>query len=197
MVICLRKCYNAAISVKEQIMMKFINWVPTRPESIDAFFELAPLSSSDIVYDLGSGDGRLLFAALKRGAGKCVGIDIDKNCVADAREKARKAGVEDKICFVQGDATEMDLSPASLVLCYMYPSASYALRSKLEEELKPGTRVVMETFPVPGWKPDKIHDIHDGKLYLYVMPIEKTEDYDDAINHLDFIPYYEYPEEDV
>lgn len=177
-------------------MIKFINWVPTRPESIDAFFELAPVSFSDIVYDLGSGDGRLLFAALEKGAGRCVGVDVDRECVTDAREKAKEKGMEDKVCFVHGDATETDLSPASVVLCYMYPSASYALRSQLEEELKPGSRVIMETFPVPGWKPNEIREIEGGKLYLYIMPIEKTEDYDDAINHLDFIPYYEYPEED-
>ena len=178
-------------------MPKFINWVPTRPECINAFFELAPLSSSDIVYDLGSGDGRLLFAALEKGAGKCVGIDIDNEQVADASETARGKGVEGKVHFVHGDVTETDLSSASVVFCYLYPSASYALRKKLEEELKPGTRVIMESFPVPGWKPDKINEIQGGKLYLYMMPIKKTEDYDDAINNLDFVPYYEYPDEDV
>jgi SAM-dependent methyltransferase len=176
-------------------MTKFINWVPTRPESIDAFFELAPVSPADIVYDLGSGDGRLLFAALERGAGQCVGIDIDGERVAVARETARARGLQDRVRFIEADVTETDLSSASVVLCYLYPSASYALRSKLEAELKPGARVVMEAFPIPGWKADSAIDIQEGKLYFYIMPIEKTPDYDDAINNLDFIPYYEYPDE--
>jgi SAM-dependent methyltransferase len=184
-------------SPHERSMPKFINWVPTRPDCIDAFFEMAPLSSSDIVYDLGSGDGRLLFAALEKGAGKCVGIDIDNERVTEARKTAKDKDLEDKIRFVHGDVTDTDLSSASVVLCYLYPSASYALRSKLEEELKPGTRVIMEAFPVPGWIPEQIREIQGGKLYLYTMPIEKTEDYDDAINNLDFVPYYEYPDEDV
>jgi len=176
-------------------MTKFIYWAPSQPDCIDAFLEMTPLSPSDTVFDLGSGDGRLLFAALERGAGKCVGIDIDDRQVATAREKAREKGVEDRVRFVCEDVTEADLSPATVVFCYLYPSASYALRAKLEAELKAGTKVVMEAFPVPGWKPDRIREIRDGKLYLYIMPVEKTDDYDDAINQLDYVPYYEYPDE--
>lgn len=176
-------------------MPKFINWVPTRPDCIDALFELAPVSQSDIVYDLGSGDGRLLFAAVERGAGKCVGIEIDAELAAASRKAVLEKGWEKNIEFVEGDVTEVDLSPASVILCYLYPAASYALRSQFESQLRRGTRVVMETFPVPGWRPEKSVQTIAGQIYLYTMPIQKEDDYDDALNNLDFIPYYEYPDE--
>ena len=156
-------------------MPKFIGWIPTPSEYIDPFFELAPVSSSDIVYDLGSGDGRLLFAALEKGAGKCIGIDIDPERVNVSREAAKNNGVDDKLTFIEADVMEQDLSEASVILCYLLSSASAALRPKFENELKPGTRVVMESFPVPGWKPAKTEETNNKSYYLYIMPPEKTE----------------------
>ena len=129
-------------------MPKFISWVPTANEYMDAFFELAPVSSSDIIYDLGSGDGRLLFAALEKGAGKCVGIDIDPERVNASREIAKNKSLDEKLTFIEGDVMEQNLSAATIILCYLLTSASVALRPKFENELKSGTRVVMESFPV-------------------------------------------------
>jgi SAM-dependent methyltransferase len=162
-------------------MPKFVKWVPTRLECIDPFFELAPVSSSDIIYDLGSGDGRLLFAALEKGAGKCIGIDIDPERVNASREIAKNRGLAEKLTFIEGDVLEQDLSAASIILCYLLASASAALRPKFENELKSGTRVVMESFPVPGWKPAKTKEINGRSFYLYIMPPEKTEDYDSVL----------------
>jgi SAM-dependent methyltransferase len=174
-------------------MPKFIGWVPTQDEYIDAFFELAPLSPSDVVYDLGSGDGRLLFAALEKGAGHCVGIDIDPERVNGGMKAAESRGLDEKCNFIEADVLETDLSSATVILCYLYPTASAALRSKFEKELKPGTRVVMESFPVPGWKIVRFHIIKDRTFYLYTMPPEKTADYDDAMNYSNF-PTYPYDE---
>lgn len=154
-------------------MPKFINWIPTQPECIDVFFELAPISSSDVVYDLGSGDGRLLFAALEKGAGKCVGVDIDPERVNYARAAAASKGLDGKVTFIKADVLITDLSSATVILCYLYPSASAALRSKFEKELKPGTRAVMESFPVPGWKPATVSNKQGRYFYLYIMPPEK------------------------
>ena len=84
-------------------MPNFVLWVPTMSEFIEGFFELSPVSSSDVVYDLGSGDGRLLFAALEKGAGKCVGIDIDAKKVNEARELAREKRMDSKVTFIEGD----------------------------------------------------------------------------------------------
>ena len=162
-------------------MPKFVSWVPTSSECMDAFFELAPVSSSDIIYDLGSGDGRLLFAALEKGAGKCIGIDIDPEQVSASRETAKNKGLGEKLTFIEGDVMGQDLSAASIILCYILGSASAALRPKFENELKSGTRVVMESFPVPGWKPAKTKEINGRSFYLYIMPPEKTEDYESVL----------------
>jgi 16S rRNA G966 N2-methylase RsmD len=162
-------------------MPKFVKWVPTPSVFIEPFFDLAPVSSSDIVYDLGSGDGRLLFAALEKGAGKCVGIEIDPECIKSAREIATNKGLDEKVTFIEDDVMAQDLSAASVILCYLLASGCAALRPKFENELKPGTRIVMEKFPVPGWKPAKTEEIYGRSFYLYIMPPEKTEDYDDAL----------------
>ncbi len=155
-------------------MPSFVGFVPTSLEDIDRFFELAPVSSSDVVYDLGSGDGRLLFAALDKGAGRAVGVELDAELVRAAREMAKSKSVEDRATFVEGDVMEVNLADATLVLCYLYPTASVALKPKYESELKPGTRVVMETFDVPGWKPARTTDSGGRRFYLYIMPADIT-----------------------
>ncbi len=173
-------------------MPKFIGWVPTQTEFIDTFFELAPVSSSDIVYDLGSGDGRLLFSAIEKGAGKCTGVDIDPDRVNVAREAAKSKGLDGKVNFIEADVMNVDLSEASVITCYLFPTASAALRPKFEKELKPGTRIVMESFPVPGWKPVKTRETSGRYFYLYTIPAEKTADYDTVINNISGEPYDEY-----
>lgn len=155
-------------------MPSFISFIPTPDEYIDAFFELAPLSSSDVVYDLGSGDGRLLFAALDRGAGKAVGVELNPERVSEARKAARSRGLEDRISFLETDVMQVSLAEASVVLCYLSSSASVALKPKFESGLKPGTRVVMESFPVPGWKPARTIDKVYRQFYLYIVPTRRA-----------------------
>ena len=137
-------------------MPKFIGWLPTQQDCLDIFFELTPVSSSDIVYDLGSGDGRLLFKVLEKGTGKCVGIDIDPERICAAMKEAENRQVTDRITFIEADILNVDLSEATLILCYLFPSASAVLRPKFEKELKQGTRIVMEDFEIPGWKPIEV-----------------------------------------
>jgi len=168
-------------------MPLFIGFIPTPEEEVGCFFDLAPLSAADIVYDLGSGDGRLLFAALEKGAGKAVGIELNPWLVAKAREKARETGWQDKVTFLESDIMTVNLSAATVVLCYLFTTASRALKSRLETELKPGTRVVMESFPVPGWKPAAITLKGCKQFYLYIMPPETAEE-----SPADQIDYSEY-----
>jgi tRNA A58 N-methylase Trm61 len=158
-------------------MPSFISWVPTPFDDIEGFFELAPVSSSDVVYDLGAGDGRLLFAALEKGAGRAVGVEIDPVRVGEAEQNAKAKGLEDRVKFLLSDVMEANLTEASVVLCYLITSASAALKPKFEAELKPGTRVVMESFPVPGWKSVRTVSKGSKTFYLYVMPPEPGEDY--------------------
>jgi len=158
-------------------MPKYISWIPTQPEYIDTFFELCPISSSDVVYDLGSGDGRLLFAAAEKGAAKCVGVDIDPDLIKTARETAKYLGIESRVTFMEADVMAVDLSQASVILCYLLSAASADLKPKFEKELKRGTRVVMESFPIMNWKPVKVIDNNGRIFYFYTMPPEETEDY--------------------
>ena len=155
-------------------MASFISFIPTPPEDISAFFDLAPLSSSDVVYDLGSGDGRLLFAALERGAGRAVGVELDPERINEARIRAATKGVADRVTFVESDVMDADISGATVVLCYLITTASVALKPKFEAELKAGTRVIMESFPVPGWKPVETRTEGYKTFYLYTTPPEIT-----------------------
>ena len=156
-------------------MGSFISWVPTPFEHIDPFFELAPVSSNDVVYDMGSGDGRLLFAALEKGAGRAVGVELNPDHVQTARDKANEKRLQDKVTFVHADVMDVNLSEATVVFCYLITAASLALKPKFEAELKPGTRVVMESFPVPGWKPVETKSRDYRTYYLYRMPPEPGE----------------------
>jgi SAM-dependent methyltransferase len=153
-------------------MPSFVSWIPTPYEHIDPFFELAPVSSNDVVYDLGSGDGRLLFAALEKGAGRAVGVELNPDHVKTARENAVEKGLQEKVTFLHADVMDVSLSEATLVFCYLITAASAALKPKFEAELKPGTRVVMESFPVSGWKPLETKSRDYKTYYLYRMPPE-------------------------
>ena len=151
-------------------MPSFIGWVPTPQECVEAFFELAPVYENDIVYDLGSGDGRLLIAAAQKGTRRAVGIELDPKRVAEAVEEVNKHGLQSKISFMHQDVLDVDLSPATVVFCYLFPTASEALKPKFESELQTGTRVVMESFSIRGWEPEKTLERGGKWFYLYYMP---------------------------
>jgi predicted RNA methylase len=157
-------------------MVFFISFIPTPFEDIDTFFNLAPISHDDVVYDLGSGDGRLLFAALEKGAGKIVGVELEPELAREARKTAKEKGVEDKATFLEADVMDVNLSNATVVLCYLFPTASEALKPKFELELKAGTRVIMESFRIEGWKPVRTAVFGYKTFYLYVIPPEIAED---------------------
>lgn len=154
----------------------FIGFIPTHPDHVEAFCKLAPLSLGDVVYDLGSGDGRLVFAALRAGAGRAVGVELDASLVKAARNTAIKKGLADRAQFVNSDVTGVDLSPASVVFCYLTPEASAELSPKFARELRPGARIVVESFPIPGWVPAKtavrgyVDYYETNCFYLYVVP---------------------------
>jgi SAM-dependent methyltransferase len=159
-------------------MPSFIEYIPTELIYLGGFFDLVSMSPTDVVYDLGCGDGRLLFAAIEKGAGRAVGVEIDHQVILLARDKAKEKRLEDKVTFLEGDILQTNLADATVVFCYLIGEASQALKPKFEAELNPGTRVVMELFPVPGWKPERMIELDGGidygvgyrTFYLYVMP---------------------------
>jgi ubiquinone/menaquinone biosynthesis C-methylase UbiE len=149
-----------------------VPFVPTPPAVVNRMLELAEVKPGDIVYDVGSGDGRIVIAAAKNYGVKAVGIEIDGDLVDKARSRAQAEGVAGLAEFREQDAFEADISAATVVTIYMLPEFNTKLRPKLEA-LKPGTRVVCHDFGVSGWIPEhseKIADrtfLHTHTIYLY------------------------------
>jgi SAM-dependent methyltransferase len=171
-------------------MPSYIGFIPTPFEDINGFFDLTPLTPSDVVYDLGSGDGRLLFTALEKGAGRAVGVELNPEQINKARETADRLGLRDRVAFLQADIMDVNLADATVVLCYLFTSATTALKPKLEKELKAGTRVVMESFAVPGWNPAKVYGLGKKYFYFYSMPPEPTKAGERNYAPYDYYGYY-------
>jgi precorrin-6B methylase 2 len=131
---------------------KDVVWVPTPPELVEKMLDMANVTPQDFVMDLGSGDGRNVIAAAKRGA-TALGVEYNPDMVALSRQLAKEAGVSDKATFVEGDMFEADISKATVLALFLLPSNLDKLHQKFLA-LKPGTRIVLNTFGVEGWDAD-------------------------------------------
>jgi len=135
--------------------------------------KLAGVTGDDVVYDLGSGDGRLVIAAAKRGGARAVGVELDPRLVQDSRESALKAGVADRVTFLWQDIFGADVAPATVVALYLSPALNLRLRPKLLRELRPGTRVVSHDFDMGDWKEDKKEEVQGSTrshtVYLWTI----------------------------
>jgi ribosomal protein L11 methylase PrmA len=131
---------------------------------------LAKVTSQDVVYDLGCGDGRVVIAAAKDFGARGVGIDIDPERIAESRANARKAGVENRVEFRNEDLFEADIRPATVVTLYLWPWINLKLRPKLLSDLKPGTRVVSHFHDMGDWPPEKEIEVEGHKIYLWTIP---------------------------
>ena len=127
-------------------------WVPTSPDMVEKMLDMAQVTPEDLLIDLGSGDGRMIIAAAKRGA-RAVGVEYDPDLVELSRRRAREADVADKATFVQGDMFEADISKATVLALFLLPQNLERLRDKFMS-LPPGTRIVLNTYGIPGWEPD-------------------------------------------
>jgi SAM-dependent methyltransferase len=144
-------------------------YVPT-PESVVAtMLDLVKVGPGDVVYDLGCGDGRIVVEAAKRGARKAVGVDIDPERIAEARDNVRRAGVEDRVEIREGDLFEMDFSDATVVTLYLLPDLNLRLRPKILA-LKPGTRVVSHAFDMGDWTPRVVREVDGKTVYFWTVP---------------------------
>ena len=144
-------------------------YVPTPQDVVDGMLDLAKVTSSDVVYDLGCGDGRIVVSAAKRGA-KAVGIDIDPQRIMEARANAKAAGVEGRVQFLEQDLFTADISQATVVTLYLLPSLNEKLRPKLMKDLKPGTRIVSHAFDMGEWQPEQSADVNGRRVYLWRIP---------------------------
>ena len=148
---------------------KIVPFVPSPQEVVDKMVELGGVKPGDVVYDLGSGDGRIVIAAAKRGA-NAVGFEIDGDLVKQSRENIRAAGVQDSAEIRQQDILTVDLSQASVVTMYLLPDVNLKLKPNLLSQLKPGSRVVSHSFDMGDWKPDKAERVEGRTIYLWIIP---------------------------
>jgi cyclopropane fatty-acyl-phospholipid synthase-like methyltransferase len=147
-----------------------IHWVPTPPAVVDAMLKLADVKPTDVVYDLGCGDGVIVATAAQKYGARAVGIDIDPVRVKEATERAQKMGVSDKVEIRQGDLFEADIDDATVVTLYLLQSLNQKLMPKLKKELKPGTRVVSQSFSMgEEWPPEKTIDVDGRPVYLWTI----------------------------
>jgi SAM-dependent methyltransferase len=145
-----------------------VPFVPTTTAAVEAMLKLADVKQDDVVYDLGCGDGRIVIAAAKSVGARGVGVDIDPERIAEAKENARKAGVEKLVRFEEKDLFDADIHQATVVTLFLLPRVNLKLRPKLLQDLKPGTRVVSNTFDMGDWKPDKEVTVPVSEQYEYL-----------------------------
>ena len=155
-----------------------VPYVPTPEIVVDEMFRMAQVKGDDILYDLGSGDGRIPITAAKRFGTRGIGIDINPVRIREANENASKQGVADKVKFIEGDIFEADFREATVVTLYLLPDINIKLKPKLLEQLKPGTRVVSHNYDMGDWNPEEMKTIKtaDGTehyVYLWRIPAKK------------------------
>jgi Methyltransferase domain len=159
-----------ASDVREAERTPDVVYVPTPSEVVDAMLELANVSGNDVLYDLGSGDGRIPIAAAQKYGTRAIGIDIDPQRIQEANANAQDANVRDRVEFRQQDLFEADFSEATVVTLYLLPELNVRLRPKLLQELKPGTRIVSHAFDMGDWKPDRVEQVYGRTIYLWTVP---------------------------
>ena len=158
-----------------------VPFVPTPANVVDAMLDLAGIKQTDVLVDLGSGDGRIVIAAAKRFGIQATGVEIDPDLVRQSETAARQEGLEGKARFVRADLFEYDLRQASVVTMYLTPGVNLRLRSKLLSELRPGTRVVSHRFDMGSWVPAKTVQLADDRVYLWVVPMRGADPTDGVV----------------
>lgn len=157
-----------------------VPYVPTHELVVDKMLAMAEVKGSDVLWDLGSGDGRIPITAAKRFGTRGTGVDIDPKRIKEANENASKNGVTDKVKFIEGDLFAADFSDATVVSLYLLPDVNLRLRPKLIDSLKPGTRIVSHNYHMGKWQPEKTEIVKtpdgvDHIVYLWRVPQNKNE----------------------
>lgn len=167
---------NIFLAQNKVFSNKLAPYVASPQRVIDRMLELAAPKPSDVLFDLGCGDGRILIAAVQKFRVKAVGVEISEKLASTATENIHRAGLDEQAKVIQGDLLDVDLSKADVVTIYLMTQANEKLRPRLEKQLKPGARVVSIDYAVPGWKPSKIDKSEESRghlIYLYEMPPAK------------------------
>lgn len=147
-----------------------VPYVPTPQPVVDAMLEMAGVDGNDILYDLGSGDGRIVITAAKKYGTRGVGIDSDEERIRESNEGARREQVTDKVEFRQENLFDTDLSEATVVTLYLLSSVNLKLRPKLLAELEPGTKIVSHTFDMGDWEPEETRNVEGRNIFMWTVP---------------------------
>lgn len=162
---------QGVLAQSESAQKPDVLFIPTPQPVVEAMLELAAVKRDDVVYDLGSGDGRIVITAAKKYGARGVGIDIDPAMVGQATRNAAAAGVANRVRFVSQDLFSADLSRATVVTLYLLQSMNERLRPKLVRELRPGARVVSHVFNMgPEWPPEKTAQVDGSQVFLWSIP---------------------------
>ena len=146
-------------------------YVPTPQPVVEAMLRLAEVGPDDVLYDLGSGDGRIPVTAAQQFGIRAVGIDINPVRIREANANAEEAGVTDKVTFIEGDLFDAHISDATVVTLYLLQSLNVKLRPKLLSELRPGTRIVSHAFDMANeWEPEQTEEVDGSMIYLWTVP---------------------------
>jgi len=165
---------QSAPTVQAQEREADVPYVPTPNEVVDRMLQLANVTGDDTLYDLGSGDGRIIITAAQRYGTRGTGIDINPELVQQSQANAQSANVADRVEFVQQDLFQTDLSNATVVTLYLLPDINLKLRPKLLRELKPGTRIVSHDFDMGEWEPEQVVQVQgpdrQHTIYYWIVP---------------------------
>jgi precorrin-6B methylase 2 len=168
-------------TAEKQLRSPDVVYVPTPAETVDAMLKVAKVGKDDVVYDLGSGDGRIpIMAVQKYNASRAVGIDINPDRIKEAQANHKSAGVGDRVRFLNEDLFQADISEATVVTLYLLPSLNLKLLPKLLSELKPGTRIVSHAFDMGSWKPQQTLNAGGSTVYFWTIPAKGTPEYEAA-----------------
>jgi predicted O-methyltransferase YrrM len=169
---------NQGAAGGKQLRSPDVVYVPTPYEAVEAMLKVAKVSKGDVVYDLGSGDGRIpIMAVQKFNADRAVGIDINPERIREAEENRKTSGVGDRVRFLNQDLFESNFSEATVVTLYLLPSLNLKLLPRLLAELKPGTRIVSHAFDMGSWKPQETIRSSGGTVYFWTIPAKGTPEY--------------------
>ncbi len=166
---------NSAQGLGNITLIRRVPYVPTPPDIVEKMLDLAKVTPDDVVYDLGSGDGRIVITAAQKYGAHAVGIEINLDLYRQSRDQIKALKLDDRASVICEDMFDVSLHRATVVTLYLLTSSNEKLRPKLERELRSGTRIVCHDFHIPGWDPEQVVDVTSKngiphKLYLYVRP---------------------------
>lgn len=162
-----------AVSVNQKPKLD-VPYEPTSYGIAKVMLAMADVTAKDLVYDLGCGDGRIVIMAAKERKARGVGVDIDPVRIKESIENAKAAGVSNLVRFIEQDLFITDITPATVMMLYLWPEVNIKLRPKLLKDLKPGTRIVSHSHTMGGWKADATQNVEGHSLYLYIVPVNLT-----------------------